>query len=53
MLQNLGFEGVEMRFVQTVGGIRKRVPQDLGFKGVEATMYCGQYHFLAIERAKK
>ena len=52
MLQNLGFGRIEMRFVQTVGGIRKRVPQELGFKRVEATMCCGQYHFLTIARAK-
>ena len=53
MLQNLGFGIVEMRFVQTVGGIRKRVRQELGFKRVEATMCCGQYHFLPTTRPKK
>ena len=53
VVQNSSFERVEMRFVQTVGGIRKMVPQNLGLGRVEATMCCGQYHFLTIARAKK
>ena len=53
MVQNSCVGRVEMRFVQTVGGIRKLVPQNLGLGRVEATMCCGQYHFLTIARAKK
>ena len=53
VVQNSTFGRVEMRFVQTVGGIRKMVPQNLGFRRVEATMCCGQYHFVATARPKK
>ena len=53
VVQNSTFGRVEMRFVQTVGGIRKMVPQNLGFRRVEATMCCGQYHFVAMTRPKK
>ena len=31
----------------------KMVPQNLGFRRVEATMCCGQYHFVATARHKK
>ena len=53
VFQNLGFGRVEMRFVQTLCGIRKMVAQNLSFRRVEATMCCGQYHFLTIAGAKK
>ena len=53
MVQNSSFGRAEMRFVQTVGGIRTMVPQNLGLGRVEATMCYGQYHFLAMTRPKK
>ena len=53
MVQNSSFERGEMRFVQTVGGIRKMVPQNLRLGRVEATMCCGQYHFLPTAGPKK
>ena len=53
VVQNSSFGMVGMRLVQTVGGIRNMMPQNLGLGRVEATMCCGQYHFLTIARAKK
>ncbi len=53
MLQNLRFGRVEMRFVHTVYRIRKMMLQNSSFRRVEATMCCGDDHFLTIARAKK